>query len=176
MKRPWMPLYIADYLAKTSHLTTAESGAYLHLLMYYWTHGKLPTDENALARIARLNSRAWRKSRSQICVFFDASWRNPRMEQEIAQAVEMSKRNSAKAKLRHSRGKPAASHTSHFTYKKEGNGFSNKQEGFPALPDSPEFKSWKAYAFEKNTSLWRELQKREMEGRPFDFASQWPPS
>ncbi len=177
MKRPWMPLYVADYLAKTSHLTAAESGAYLHLLMYYWTHSQLPTDEDALARIARLNSRAWRKSRKHIKVYFDDQWRNPRMEHEIAQAIEISKRNSARAKLRHSRKSFSARHTSHFTYtnKKEGNGILQKQEGFKALPRSPEFISWKTYAFEKNKPLWRQLEQREIEGRAFDFESQWPP-
>jgi len=46
--------------------------------------------------------------------------------------------------------------------------------GFSAYPDSEEFKKWKAWSFEHNVPLWRELQKREMENRSFDFETQWP--
>ena len=47
MSRPWMPLYIADYLADTAHLNATESGAYLHLIMHYWLTGGLPQGRNA---------------------------------------------------------------------------------------------------------------------------------
>ena len=49
----WMPLYIGDYLADTSHLTAEQSGAYLHLLMHYWRKGPFPPDANFCA-IAKL--------------------------------------------------------------------------------------------------------------------------
>jgi uncharacterized protein YdaU (DUF1376 family) len=42
MSQPWMPLYVGDYIADTAHLSCAESGAYLHLIMHYWRAGSLP--------------------------------------------------------------------------------------------------------------------------------------
>lgn len=53
----WMPLYIGDYLADTSHLDAERSGAYLHLLMHYWKRGPLPDDIPATISIAKLRGK-----------------------------------------------------------------------------------------------------------------------
>lgn len=84
---PYMPLYIADYLADTSHLTTEESGAYMLLIMAYWQRGKaLPADPNRLANIARLPNERWVLVERSLNEFFevvDGTWRHKRVEQEL---------------------------------------------------------------------------------------------
>lgn len=67
----WMPLYIGDYLAATTHLSAMESGAYLHLLMHQWKNGALPSSEEALRRIARVDKDAWSNAWAMLKTFFD---------------------------------------------------------------------------------------------------------
>jgi uncharacterized protein YdaU (DUF1376 family) len=100
-KRPWMPLYVADYLGDTAHLNTAEHGAYLLLIMHYWTKGRLPLSEESIQRITRMTNRQWKKSRDVLKSFFVADWRHHRVEKEIAQAIEKSRVNSANATKSH---------------------------------------------------------------------------
>lgn len=109
MSRPWMPLYIADYLADTAHLNAAQSGAYLHLIMHYWQTGGLPNDDDALARIARLTSREWRRERETLSAFFEDGWRHKRIDIELAHALEISSKRRSAAKQRHCKSNANAS-------------------------------------------------------------------
>ena len=95
-----MPLYAADYLADTAHLTAAQHGAYLLLLMNYWQRGgPLPDDDMRLARIARVGPREWAKMRETISEFFSISggqWSHSRVASELAR-VEAKSLKSKKA-------------------------------------------------------------------------------
>ena len=60
--------------------------------------------------------------------------------------------------------------------KKDQNGFQEGKSFFKAMPHSPEWNAWKAY-FEDRGHLGRKqfLLTRELEGRAFEFETQWPP-
>jgi uncharacterized protein YdaU (DUF1376 family) len=130
MKRPWMPLYIADYLKDTTHLGAIESGAYLHLIMDYWQSGKLPTEDRLLARIAKLTDREWKKLRPVLQSFFHDGWKHKRIDEELAHTQDISSKRSAVASARQaaireqSECKDSAIaptlHTSHFTEEESG--------------------------------------------------------
>lgn len=106
--RPWMPLYIADYLAKTQALTAQESGAYLHLIMHYWQHGPLPDDDAFLCRISRVHPPHWPRVRRTLEPFYDltkrpGSWSHDRIDQEITKAEEISQKRANAAMQMHSK-------------------------------------------------------------------------
>lgn len=86
MARPWMPLYVADYLADTGHLSAAEHGAYLLLIMHYWANGGLPCDDKKLARIARMSDKEWKAAKDTVAGFFSEDWKHDRIERELADA------------------------------------------------------------------------------------------
>jgi uncharacterized protein YdaU (DUF1376 family) len=90
MKRPWMPLYVADYIADTAHLSAAQSGAYLHLIMHYWLFRGLPSDDQALCRIAKMSPLEWRKARPLVQAFFTDGWKHGRIDYEIGEAERLS--------------------------------------------------------------------------------------
>ena len=92
MNRPWMPLYVADYRRDTAHLSTAEHGAYLLLIMHYWATGGLPDDDRQLARIACMTNSEWRRTRPIVQAFFFDGWKHKRIEFELTEAARISGR------------------------------------------------------------------------------------
>jgi uncharacterized protein YdaU (DUF1376 family) len=96
-----MPLYVADYRADTAHLSAAQHGAYLLLIMHYWQMGRLPDDEKTLARIACMTPAEWRRNRSAIEAFFEPGWRHGRIEEELDKSAKISSDRRAAAMLMH---------------------------------------------------------------------------
>lgn len=88
MSRHWMPLYVADYLADTGHLTTLEHGAYMLLIMHYWQRGGLPDNDERLASIARASLEQWLSMRDTIAEFFGDGWSHGRIDDELQKAQE----------------------------------------------------------------------------------------
>lgn len=99
-----MPLYPADYLGDTEHLSAAESGAYLHLLMHYWQRAGLPDDDARLARIAKMDPQEWQRARPIVAEFFTfPGWKHGRVEEELAKAADISSKRRSAAVQRHSK-------------------------------------------------------------------------
>lgn len=102
-QRHWMPLNVDDYLGDTGHLTAAEHGAYLLLIMRYWQDGGLPTDERMVARYSRLTPEQWSESRDVLAAFFAEGWKHARIDAEIAKAEELIEKRRTAANQRHSK-------------------------------------------------------------------------
>lgn len=101
----WMPLYVSRYLGDTGHLTVAEHGAYLLLLMQYWVRGPLPDDDRQLAIMAKTDIKVWRKGIGQtIRQFFivrdDGRLHQKRADAELAKADEIIQKKRAAANTR----------------------------------------------------------------------------
>lgn len=107
--RAWMPLHIDDYLKDTGHLNALEHGAYLLMIMHYWRHGSLPSDERIIARIAKLTPEQWAESRDLLAMMFHDGWCHKRIDVELAKADDIIEKRRNAALERHSRSKPDAS-------------------------------------------------------------------
>lgn len=86
---PYLPLFTDAFLADTGHLTAAETGAYLLLLMVAWRSPdcRLPDDDAKLAKWARVDRRNWSKMKPTIMEFWtfgDGHWTQKRLLKEHA--------------------------------------------------------------------------------------------
>jgi uncharacterized protein YdaU (DUF1376 family) len=97
----WMRFNVGDYLADTMHLTTFQHGIYLLLIMHYFKRGELPTDEAALARIAKISVPQWRRQAAPAMALFscqDGCWVHRRIDTERERARNVSEVKQAAGK------------------------------------------------------------------------------
>jgi uncharacterized protein YdaU (DUF1376 family) len=96
----WMPFYVADYLRDTMHLEAAEHGAYLLLIMACWIRGgRLPADEDFLARTAKVSRTIWRRKIGPLILPFfrqdEAGLYHQRVVSELEKARSLSATRTA---------------------------------------------------------------------------------
>lgn len=93
----WLPLNVGDYLRDTMHLTCAQHGAYLMLIMHYWMKGQpLPDDDRILAAVTKNSLQVWRKISPTLRDFFHVEngfWHHKRIDRDMAEAAELKRKN-----------------------------------------------------------------------------------
>jgi uncharacterized protein YdaU (DUF1376 family) len=97
----WMPLFIGDYLADTTRLTTVQHGAYMLLIMDYWRNGAPPDDDQILCSITKMNAKEFKSIKSSVMGLFqlaDGEWRHKRIDEELKEADLRKKKSEEKAK------------------------------------------------------------------------------
>lgn len=72
---PALPLFTDAFIADTMHLTTAQVGAYLLILMTAWRSSDcaVPDDDVYLARICRMDKRTWAANKDVIRAFLSVT-------------------------------------------------------------------------------------------------------
>jgi uncharacterized protein YdaU (DUF1376 family) len=195
--RPWMPLYVADFLADTSHLSAAETGAYMLLIMHYWQQGGLPDCDRKLARIARVTPAEWDEIEPTIVEFFGPGWTHKRIDAEIARTADISEKRSAAAKARQRTSNSNASaeqlqsksiHTHTHTHR-EGKGPPRGLSPSPAHThtcaheatrvwvdmDSPQWEAWRRYRRAQGKPGTPQTTEPERGSPGWYFETEWPP-
>lgn len=102
MSRQWFPLYVNDYMGDTMRFTTEEHGAYILILIDYWSQQKAPPDDDEVLReIAKVSRHKWskisQKIREKFCIE-NGAWKHRRIEEEIEKANRYSKIQSDRRK------------------------------------------------------------------------------
>jgi uncharacterized protein YdaU (DUF1376 family) len=109
---PAIPLWTDAYLADTTHLTRAEHGSYLLLLMHMWRapEGKIPNDDGWIAKRLRCSVEEVQSEVRPLIAEFcqtDGNWIwQKRLLDELAWVRKKQRRNSVSAKARWNNKKP----------------------------------------------------------------------
>lgn len=80
-KSPAFQFYPQDFLVGTAMLSAEETGAYIRLLCYSWTHDGLPNDDAQLMRLAGCHGNAMGSIRDKFGICQDGKLRNERQEE-----------------------------------------------------------------------------------------------
>lgn len=128
--RPFMQLYVSDFIGDTLHLSAEEIGSYLLILMAMWNAGgTLPSDDAKLARISRMSVKKWRQIAPNILPFFEvvgAEMTNHRLVEEI-------QKSDRKSEFRASAGSKGGRAKS---LKNKEPDLANAVDGLKHLPDT----------------------------------------
>ena len=98
-----IPLHIGDLITDTMHLSAAELGAYVRLIVVHYRIGVvgLPDDDAQLRRITGLDNKTWKLSRTTILSFFDLSgdrrWVHGKVQKVLSGIQSVQEQNRAKA-------------------------------------------------------------------------------
>lgn len=96
----WLPLNVGDYLKDTMHLSRADHGAYLLLIMHYWMRqGPIPDDPEYIRSVTKCDVRTYTKMIRSIAPFFDIRdgyWHHRRVDRDIAEAAERKEKQRAR--------------------------------------------------------------------------------
>jgi len=98
---PYFPFYVGDYLRDTARLSTEAHGAYVLIMLDYWTRGAPPDDDDVLATITKSSTARWKKLRPLLVPFFiieDGKWQHSRIERELVEAENKHKKASEAGK------------------------------------------------------------------------------
>lgn len=124
---PALPLWTDAYIADCSHLSFAEHGAYLSLLLIMWRSPecRIPDDDEWIMRKLRCNADAMRTHVRSVMREFcetDAGWvTQKRLRKEWAWCRDKRKKNSEAAKSRWEHDKPSCERTANG----HANGYAN---------------------------------------------------
>ncbi len=100
-QRPFIQLYVSDFLGRTQQLTAEQTGAFILLTIAMWNAGgSLPMDAGKLARIAKTTPRRWKDISHDILMQFDQ--KGSRLTSD--DMVEAIKKVDAKHELRQTIG------------------------------------------------------------------------
>lgn len=98
-ERPFMQLYVSDFIGDTLSLSTEQIGAYMLLLMAMWNAGgRLPADEAKLARVARMSVKKWKAVSDDLMAFFEVDGefvRHNRLTKELLKSESKSHSRAA---------------------------------------------------------------------------------
>lgn len=105
MAQAWTPVYWADYLADTGHLSLAEHGAYLMLMAHYYSkHKPLPANAMQLHRICRAFADAEMHAVDTVIdefFYLDGDvYRNKRIDEELDKATQLTEKRRKAANNR----------------------------------------------------------------------------
>jgi uncharacterized protein YdaU (DUF1376 family) len=89
----WMPLFVGDLIADTTHLSRADFGSYVLLICFYWRRREpLPDDDAALSAAARVTLEEWQAIRPVLAEFFEVAdevWRHRRIDEELEKSRKL---------------------------------------------------------------------------------------